>query len=98
MQNALEMAERTYVDVNIFEEKYKSRVTQLEQLPLSCWESAGSLEKQRKIYEAYDIFPPKIIDGLVRYLKSFNDMNLRESVRDNEKEIMKLVNRYLHCG
>jgi glutamine synthetase len=73
-------------------------VSELQQLPFSCWHSAEALERQRKIYEEYDIFPPKIVDGLIRYLKSFNDQNLRESIKDNEKEIMKLVNAYLHCG
>jgi glutamine synthetase len=98
MENALDVAEKTYVDVNIFEEKHKSRVSKLEQLPCSCWDSADSLESQRKIYEAHGVFPPKIIDGLIRHLKSFKDQNLRESIKDNEKEIMKLVNSYLHCG
>ena len=98
MENALEFAEKTYVDVNIFEEQYKSRVNQLQQLPVSCVQSAEYLEKQRPIYEEHNIFPARIIDGLIRYLKNFNDQNLRESVKDNEKEIMKLVNTYLHCG
>jgi glutamine synthetase len=98
MENALEFAEKRYVDVNIFEEKHQSRVSELQQLPFSCWHSAEALERQRKIYEEYDIFPPKIVNGLIRYLKSFNDQNLRESIKDNEKEIMKLVNAYLHCG
>jgi glutamine synthetase len=98
MKNALEFAEKTYVDVNIFEEQHKSRVSQLEQLPLSCWNSAEALEKQRSIYEEYGVFPPKIINGLIKYLKNFNDQNLRETIKDNEKEIMKMVNAYLHCG
>ena len=98
MENALEFAGKTYVDVNIFEEQYKSRVNQLQQLPVSCVQSAEYLEKQRPIYEEHNIFPARIIDGLIRYLKNFNDQNLRESIKDNEKEIMKLVNTYLHCG
>jgi glutamine synthetase len=98
MKDALEVAKKTYVDVNIFEEKYQSRVSELQQLPFSCWHSAEALERQRKIYEEHGIFPPKIIDGLIRYLKSFKDQNLRESIKDDEKEIMKMVNNYLHCG
>ena len=98
MENALDFAEKTYVDVNIFEEKNKSRVSELLQLPSSCWASAEALERQRKIYEEYDIFPPMIVNGLIRYLKSFNDQNLRLSIKDNEKEMQKLVNSYLHCG
>jgi glutamine synthetase len=98
MKDALEYAEKTYVDVNIFEEKHKSTVSRLQQLPYSCWHSAEYLEKQRHIYEAHGVFPPHMIDGLIRYLKKFNDQDLRESIKDNEKEIMKLVNAYLHCG
>jgi glutamine synthetase len=98
MKNGLSYAEKSYVDVNIFEEKYKSRVSHLHQLPCSCWESAGYLEKQRAIYESYQVFPRQIVDGIIRHLKSFNDQTLRESIKDNEKEIMKLVNTYLHCG
>jgi glutamine synthetase len=98
MTDALAFAEKTYVDVNIFEEKNKNRVSQLQQLPFSCWQSAGCLEKQRRFYEEYNVFPPAIIDGIIRHLKSFNDQNLRESIKDDEKEIMKLVNAYLHCG
>lgn len=98
MNDALAFAEKTYVDVNIFEEKYKNRVSQLQQLPFSCWSSADFLEKQRKIYEEHNVFPPMIINGIIRYLKGFNDQNLRESIKENEKEIMKLVNTFLHCG
>lgn len=98
MKNALEYAEKTYVDVNIFEEKNHSRVSQLQQLPLSCWDSAEALERHRGIYEAHGIFPPMLIDGIIRYLKKFNDHDLRESIKNDEKEIMKLVNAYLHCG
>ena len=98
MKNALDFAANTYVDVNIFEEKNKSRVNQLEQLPVSCWESADYLEKHRAIYEEHGIFPKLIIDGLIRHLKSFNDADLRDRVSNQEKELMKLVNTYLHCG
>ncbi len=98
MQNALDFAEKTYVDVNIFEEKYQSRVNELQQLPFSCWESAEYLEKHRHIYEEHGIFPKQIIDGLIRHLKSFNDLELRDTIKQNEKELTKLVNSYLHCG
>jgi glutamine synthetase len=73
-------------------------VKDLQQLPVSCWQSADYLEKQRSIYESGNVFPPMIIDGLIRKLRSYNDQHLRENIKDNEKEIMKLVNNYLHCG
>jgi glutamine synthetase len=98
MKNALEFAENTYVDVNIFEEKYKERVGHLAQLPYSCFHSADYLQKQRSVYEEFDVFPHLIIDGIIKHLRSFNDENLLESIKGNEKEILKLVNQYLHCG
>jgi glutamine synthetase len=98
MKNALSVAQQTYVDVNIFSEQHKHKVLHLEQLPYSCWQSAEFLEQHRAIYEQDGVFPPNIIDGLIRKLKSHNDLHLRETIRDNEKEIMKLVNTYLHCG
>ena len=98
MKTALTLAQQTYVDVNIFEEKHKHKLKDLHQLPYCCWQSAEYLEKQRGIYEAGDVFPPIIIDGLIRKLRSYNDLHLRENIKDNDKEIMKMVNTYLHCG
>jgi glutamine synthetase len=98
MKDALQFADERYVDINIFEEKHKTRVSRLDQLPDSCWHSADCLEKQRTMYEKYDVFPAQIIDGIIKKLRSYNDENLRLSTRENEKEILKLVNSYLHCG
>lgn len=47
MEDALQKAEKTYVDVNIFDEKRK-RLAELNKLPVSCWESAAMLEQQAK--------------------------------------------------
>ncbi len=98
MQDALKYAERTYVDVNIFHEEHKDRVRTLSQLPTSCWESALALEKQKDFYLKDGIFSSGMIDWIIRYLKSFNDQNLRKEIGNNETEIMKLVQRYFHCG
>ena len=98
LPNALNLAKETYIDVNIFEEKQKSRTTHFKQLPDSCWHSADCLEKQRAIYEQFNVFPRQIIDGIIKTLRSFNDEHLRVSIQDNEKEILKLVKTYQYCG
>jgi glutamine synthetase len=98
MNNALEFAAERYVDVNIFEEKNKSRISHLDQLPDSCWHSADCLEKKRSVYEEHNIFPRQIIDGIIKKLRSYNDEQLRMQIKDNEKELLKMVNTYLHCG
>jgi glutamine synthetase len=98
MKDALKYAERTYVDVNIFKEEHKERLKGLSQIPTSCWESAEALEKQKAIYLQYGIFSEGMIEWIIRYLKSFNDATLRQDIGTNENEIMKLVQKYFHCG
>lgn len=98
MENALEFAQKTYVDVNIFDDKNKKRVSKLEHLPTSCWDSADALESQRNIYQAKGVFPKKFVDGIIGRLKSFDDQHLRSDIHNNEKEVINLVNRFLHCG
>ena len=94
LPNALEIAEQTYVDVNIHDDK----LSRLGQLPDSCVASADCLERQRKVYEAYGVFSPAMIDGIIKQLRDFNDSNLRKEVENRPQELKELVERYFHCG
>jgi len=96
-KDALDFAEKTYVNVNIFHDEHKHKCDALEKLPTSCWESADCLAKHADIYKKYDVFSQSIIDGTINNLKSFNDLTLRANI-NNDEELMKIVNRYLHCG
>jgi glutamine synthetase len=98
MQNALKYAEETYVDVNIFHEEHKAKVEKLKQLPLSCWESAKMLEMQKDFYMKYGVFPISLIKGTAKMLRSYEDENLRENIQHDQGKILKLVNRFFHCG
>lgn len=98
MSNALKYAEETYVDVNIFADEHKAKVEKLKQLPLSCWESANMLEKQKEIYMKYGVFPLSLIEGTAKMLRSYNDENLRENIQHDQGKILKLVNQFFHCG
>lgn len=97
MGNALELAEKLYVDVNIFHDEYKGIRDKLPQLPTSCWESAECLSKDRKIYERGGVFPAIVIDRLIKTLKSYNDRDLSEKYYGKAEEINKLVNEHFHC-
>ena len=97
MENALEVAEKLYVNVNIFAEKHKAIQEKLPQLPASCWDSAEQLLKQRGIYEKHGVFSPMIVDGIVKGLKSYDDKDLSERLFGKTDEIRKLVADYLHC-
>ncbi len=98
MDNALEYASKTYVDINIFDDEHKEKLGQLSQLPDSCWRSADFLIQQKKYYLEQGVFSEGMIQWIVNYLKSFNDKTLRKEIGDNEEEIMKLVKRFFHCG
>ena len=98
MEDALELANKLYVDVNIFSPEYKKLRERLPQLPTSCWESAENLLKNRKIYERDGVFPSIVIDGIAKKLKSYNDKDLSERLYGKEDEIKKLVDEYLHCS
>lgn len=98
MENALEIAERTYVNVNIHQKENEEKLKALAQLPDSCEASADCLERQREIFEKYNVFSPAMIDGIIRKLRSYQDRTLRQEIGDNKEEMIKLVYRYFHCG
>ena len=98
MKDALELARKTYVDVNIFHAEHKDKVASLNSLPVSCWESAEMLDKQREIYERHNVFPAHIINGIIRDLKNFDDKDLRQELQNNPAKMAELVHKYYHCG
>ena len=96
--DSLDFAKKTYVDVNIFDEKHQDKANELDQLPVSCWDSAGELNKQREHYLQYGVFNELTIDGIINQLKAYNDENIREDVANDEEKILTLVDRFFHCG
>ena len=98
MANALEVAERTYVNVNIHDASNADKLAELAQLPDSCVASAACLEQQRAVYEEYGVFSPSMIDGIIDQLRAFKDSSLRAEISDKPEEIKQLVETYFHCG
>ncbi len=97
-ENALEIAEKTYVNVNIHKAENADKLNQLEQLPDSCVASAAQLERQRAVYEQYNVFSPAMIDGIIAKLRAFNDSTLRADINGKQEEMLALVKRFFHCG
>ena len=98
MQNALELAEKTYVNVNIHDAANADKLAQLAQLPDSCVASADCLERQRAVFEERGVFSKAMIDGILQQLRAFNDQTLRRDIEHNAEEIQQLVETYFHCG
>jgi glutamine synthetase len=97
MPKALEMAEKLYMNVNIFDDEHKDKLAKLESLPQSCWESAEALNDKREFFEKNGIFPAGSIDQIVNKLKSFEDKDLSERLYGKDEEIKELVMKYIHC-
>ena len=99
MEGALELADRLYVAENASLLSVEDDIQEtLPQLPASCWESAENLLTDREIYEKDGVFSPMVIDGLAKYLRSYNDKDLSEKAHIKGDEIKRLVDKYLHCS
>ncbi len=95
-ENSLNIAEKTYVAVNIFNENFKDNLKNLEKLPRSCWKSADELKKTRKFFEKNGVFPKRTIDGFIKMLKSYHDEDLSERLYGKNEQIKDLVEMYIH--
>ena len=98
LSNALDIAEQTYVDVNIHDAAHAGKLSQLNQLPDSCVASADCLERQRKVYEAHGVFSSAMLDSIIAQLRAFNDTTLRKDIETHPTDLKALVDRYFHCG
>ena len=98
LDDALDIAERTYVNVNIHKKENADRLKVLAQLPDSCAASADCLERQREIFEARGVFSPAMIDGILKLLRSYDDRTLREDIGNDRAQMLALVEKFFHCG
>jgi glutamine synthetase len=97
IENAIEIAEKLYIGVNIFKDENKARLLELEALPDSCSKSADALSQKREFFECCGIFPKGMIDNVISKLKAFDDHNLSERLYGKNEEIAILVAKHLHC-
>ncbi len=98
MDNALEVAERTFADGDIHDSSRAEHATNMAQLPDSCAESADCLARQRSVFEAENIFDCGMIDGIIAQLRSYNDRTLRRDIEGDVLKVAQLVKCYYNCG
>lgn len=98
IEQALDIAKRTYVNVNIHQKENEDKLKALAQLPDSRAASAECLQKQRAVFEQYNVFSPAMIDGIIRKLRSYEDKTLRADMEGKPEEMLELVHKYFHCG
>lgn len=97
MPDALEVAERTYVDVNIHSAENADRLAALASLPIDCSQSADCLQAVRGIFEDRGVFPAGALDGIMARLRSYDPAEAHAALTDDAL-MQRLVIRYFHCG
>jgi glutamine synthetase len=90
-KEALKIAE----DLHVEEVGKRKR---LKILPRSCNESAKNLRKERKLYEADNVFPKILIDKTINKLKNYKDKDLWKTLTDKPEKIENILKQYLHNG
>ncbi len=98
MPDALDVAERNYVDVNIHRPENAAKLATLNSLPTSCVTSAEALERQRAFYEADGVFSSSVIDRTIETLRAFDDNDLCRRATSDADLMKRLITEYFHCG
>lgn len=96
LENALEIARDTYVDVNIHAEENAGRLATLDSLPVDCAGSADALEAVRGIFEDKGVFSKGMIDGILNKLRSYDPAEAAGAKADPAK-MQRMVEKYFHC-
>lgn len=102
--DSLEIAQKSFVDVNIHDENHSFEREKLGKLPASCAESADELEKNRDLYQKSASgednipFSASLIDGVIARLRSFEDSDIRERVEKDPSLMGEMVRKFYHCG
>ena len=79
-------------------EDAKFRKDSLKALPRSCHESAKLLDKHREYYEKGNVFPKRVVDGIIQRLKQYDDENFSDELKKDDKKAEEQIKKYLHCG
>ena len=98
MEDALALADRLFVSVNIHNDENKEKLASLRSLPDSCVASAKALQQKRGVFEEKDVFSPRLIDGIIDKLMAYDDVELRKLTNNDHNQMMKQVRKYWNCG
>lgn len=93
--DALEVADRTYVDVNIHAAENADRLAALDSLPVDCAASADCLEQVRDIFEQNNVFSPGMIDGIIAKLRSYDPAETKAAMNDPAR-MQRMVAKYFN--
>lgn len=99
-EESLELAKKGYVTGNIHS---NPEYDTLPVLATSCVNSSGIIEENRELFERNDIYPKRVIDWVIDFLKNENDndLNVRlmqlpheEKISDSRRILHKCFHRH----
>lgn len=93
--DALEVADRTYVDVNIHAAENAARLASLDSLPVDCAASADCLEQSRAVFERNNVFTSGMIDGIIAKLRSYDPAETEAAMHDAAR-MQRMVTKYFN--
>ncbi|MCP4674147.1 MAG: glutamine synthetase [Deltaproteobacteria bacterium] len=83
-EGILDLAKKTQVSGNIFDNKEK--LSELEPLPGSCVTCSQLLGERRAMYEDFGVFPPSVIDYVIKLLAKEKDEHLNRNLSQMSAE------------
>lgn len=97
MPDALDVAKRQYVDIDIHKPENAARLASLPTLPASCAASADCLEAREKVFEEHGVFPAGALKAVEKRLRAFDSSRYAEAL-GNPELMLTIVREFFYCG
>lgn len=97
MPDALEVAERRYVDIDIHKPENAAKLASLPTLPANCPASADCLEARESIFEEYGVFPAGALKAVEKRLRAFDGERYARALSEPEL-MLEIVREHFYCG
>jgi len=97
MPDALEVAERRYVDIDIHKPENAAKLASLPTLPANCPASADCLEARESIFEEYGVFPAGALKAVEKRLRAFDGERYARALAAPEL-MLEIVREHFYCG
>ena len=97
MPDALEVAGRQYVDIDIHKPENAAKLASLPTLPANCPASADCLEAREGVFEEYGVFPAGALKAVEKRLRSFDSDRYARALGDPEL-MLEIVREHFYCG
>lgn len=97
MQDALDVAARQYVDIDIHKPENAAKLASLPTLPANCPASADCLEAREAVFEEYGVFPAGALKAVEKRLRAFDGDRYARALADPAL-MLEIVREHFYCG